>query len=199
MVSGHVFVALWPILKSPTQSYHGSSLLLQLPFVRLLLAGRVSIAVFALITGYVNTLKPIRFMRTEENDRALISIASSAFRRTGRLVLPTSVATIVAWFLAQIGAFEVSLHANQPWLRDISPKRSVSFSQAISSLAKNLATTWTTGENDYDKIQWTITFFLQAAWWTHSILLATIYVKPKYRLLIYGGLYGYFWYARNRE
>ena len=199
VVTGHIFATLWPILKSPTQSYHGSSLLLQLPFIRLVYAGRVSIAVFALIAGYVNAIKPMRFMRAEENDKALASIASSAFRRTGRLVLPTTIATVIAWFLTQIGGFEVARHANQPWLRDISPGGSPSLSEAVSSLLKNLVTTWTTGSNDYDKIQWTITFLLQAAWLTYMALLATVYVKSKYRLLIYGGLYCYFWYARNRQ
>lgn len=199
VVTGHVFGTLWPLLKAPTQSYHGSSLLLQLPFIRLIYAGRVSIAIFAIIAGYVNAIKPISFMRAQENDRALASLASSAFRRTGRLVLPTSIATVIAWLLTQIGGFEVALHANQPWLRDISPHMSTSVSEALSSLMKNLITTWTTGANDYDKIQWTITFFLQAAWWTYMLLLATIYVKSKYRLLIYGGLYCYFWYAKNRQ
>lgn len=199
VVTGHVSAALWPLLTSPTQSYHGSSLLLQLPFIRLVYAGRVSIAVFALIAGYVNAIKPITLMRAKENDRALSRIASSAFRRTGRLVLPTTVATAIAWFLTQIGGFEVALHAHQPWIRDISPQKSTSISHALRCLLKNLVTTWTTGANDYDKIQWTITFFLQAALWTYMLLVAINYVKSRYRLLIYAGLYSYFWCAMNRQ
>lgn len=199
VVTGHVLEALSPIVLAPAQSFHGSFLFMQLPFVRLLHSGRVSVAAFALIAGLVNALKPIRLMQLGERNKALSSIALSAFRRTGRLVLPTSVATIIAFFLTQIGSFEVAKHANQQWIRNISPARPKSFSQAFNSLLRNLITTWTKGDNDYDKIQWTITFFLQAAMWTYMILVATAHVTSKGRLLVYSGLYCYFWYAKNRQ
>lgn len=195
VVTGHVSNAIWPILLAPVQAKGGSPLVMQWPIIRLLFAGRVSVAIFALIAGYVNAMKPIKLMQAGETDRALSSIALSAFRRTGRLVLPTSVATFAAWFLTQLGAFEAARHAKQDWIRNISPRPSASWMQAIISLVKNLVTTWTKGANDYDKVQWTITFFLRAAMLTYMTLIATVYVKSKHRLMILGGLYCYYWCA----
>lgn len=195
VVTGHVSNAIWPKLLAPVQSKGGSALVMQWPIVRLLFAGRVSVAMFALIAGYVNAMKPIKLVRAGEIDQALSSIALSAFKRTGRLVLPTSVATFAAWFLTQLGGFEAARHAKQDWIRNISPRPSASWMHAITSLVKNLVTTWTKGANDYDKVQWTITFFLRAAMLTYMTLIATVYVKSKHRLMIMGGLYCYYWCA----
>lgn len=199
VVTGHILGAVWPILLSPVQSKGGASLLLQLPFIRVIHEGRVSVAIFALIAGYVNALKPIKLVRAGETDKALSSIALSSFKRTGRLVLPTSVATIVAWLITQMGGFEAARHAAQPWIRNISPRPSKSLMDAITSLLENLVTTWTTGANEYDKVQWTITFFLRAAMLTYMSLIATSYVQSNYRVMLYVGLYIYYWCARDRK
>lgn len=199
VVTGHILGAIWPILLSPVQSNGASPLLMQLPFIRVIHAGRVSVALFALIAGYVNSVKPITLLRAGEIDKALSSVALSSFKRTGRLVLPTSFATILAWAITQIGGFEAARHVAQPWIRNISPPPSPSWLEAIASLLKNLATTWTKGANDYDKVQWTITFFLRAAMLTYMTLIATAYVQSHYRLMLYVGLYFYYWCGGDRK
>lgn len=199
VVTGHLLSAIWPILLSPVQSAGGVPLLMQLPFIRVVHAGRVSVAIFALITGYVSSNKPIGLVRAGETDKALSSIALSAFKRTGRLVLPTSVATVVAWSITQLGGFEVARFSAQPWIRNISPHPSKSWMEAIGMLFENLVTTWTKGANEYDKVQWTITFFLRAAMLTYMTLIATAYVQSHYRLMLYAGLYLYYWCAGDRK
>ena len=199
VVTGHILSAIWPILLSPVQSNGGSPLLIQLPFIRVIHTGRVSVAIFALIAGYVNSVKPIKLVRAGETDRALSSIALSSFKRTGRLVLPTSAATVVAWLITQLGGFEAARHAAQPWIRNISPRPSVSWPEAIAALIQNLVTTWTKGANEYDKVQWTITFFLRAAMLTYMTLIATAYVQSGYRMMIYGALYIYYWCVGDRK
>jgi hypothetical protein len=195
VVTGHILGALWPMLLSPAPSTGEPPLVVQLPFIRVIHSGRVSIAIFALITGYVNSVKPIKLVRAGETDKALSSIALSSFKRTGRLVLPTSVATLLAWLTAQMGGFEAARYAAQPWIRNISPPPSKSWTEAISSLVRNLVTTWTKGANDYDKVQWTVSFFLKAAMLTYMTLIATAYVQSHYRLQLYAALYIYYWCA----
>jgi peptidoglycan/LPS O-acetylase OafA/YrhL len=195
VVTGHILGALWPTLLSPAPSTGETPLVIQLPFIRVIHSGRVSIAIFALITGYVNSVKPVKLVRAGEIDKALSSIALSSFKRTGRLVLPTSVATLLAWLTAQLGGFEAARYAAQPWIRNISPPSSKSWMEAIGSLLENMVTTWTKGANDYDKVQWTISFFLKAAMLTYMTLIATAYVQSHYRLQIYAALYIYYWCA----
>ncbi|KAL8729564.1 MAG: hypothetical protein Q9166_004644 [cf. Caloplaca sp. 2 TL-2023] len=167
--------------------------LLQLPFLRCLVMGRASVAVFALVTGYVNSLSPLKKSRAGNADAALAGIAKSAFRRFGRFIIPAIVATVISWLACQFGAYNVAHLADSSWIRDTSPAPSTSFAGAFYDLFKNLGTTWIDGYNTYDRIQWTLTYLLQGSMMTYLSLFALIYVKPRWRMLILGGMFYFKW------
>ena len=163
--------------------------LFQLPFFRCLVMGRASVAAFALLAGYVNSLKPIKLSRAGNADAALSSVAKSSFRRTGRFVAPAMIATTCSWLVCQFGGYNVAHIADSAWIRDTSPTASPSFAAAIYDLLKNLGTTWLDGFNSYDRIQWTLTYLLKGSMMTYLTLFATVYVKPKWRFFILAALY----------
>ena len=163
--------------------------LFQLPFFRCLVMGRASVAAFALLAGYVNSLKPIKLSRAGNADAALTSVAKSSFRRTGRFVAPAMIATTCSWLVCQFGGYNVAHIADSAWIRDTSPTASPSFAAAIYDLLKNLGTTWLDGFNAYDRIQWTLTYLLYGSMMTYLTLFATVYVKPKWRFFILAALY----------
>ena len=166
---------------------------LQLPFIRCLVMGRASVAAFALLAGYVNSLSALKKARAGNSDAALQGIAKSAFRRTGRFVTPAVIATTLSWLLCQFGAYRIANISSSNWIRDTSPGPSSSFAMAFYDLFKNLGTTWLNGANEYDRIQWTLTFLLKGSMMTYLTLFATVYVKPKWRMLICVGLYYFKW------
>lgn len=155
--------------------------------------GRASVAVFAIVTGYVNSLSPLKKSRAGNADAALAGVAKSAFRRTGRFVIPAIVATILSWLMCQFGAYKVAMVADSMWIRDTSPTPSASFALAFYDLFKNLGTTWIDGFNTYDRIQWTLTYLLKGSMMTYLTLFATVYVKPKWRMLIIACLFYFKW------
>jgi len=173
--------------------------LFQLPFFRCLVMGRASVAAFALLAGFVNSLKPIKLSRAGSADAALSSVAKSAFRRTGRFMIPAVIATTCSWLACQFGGYKVAHVADSGWIRDTSPAPSPSFAAAFYDLFSSLATTWLDGFNAYDKIQWTLTYLLKGSMLTYLTLVATVFVKPKWRLSICMGMYCFAWKAGDRE
>ena len=156
--------------------------------------GRASVAIFAIISGYVNALKPTKQARAGNTDGALASIAKSAYRRTGRFVLPVVIATLVSWLMCQFGAYKLARVVDSAWIRDTSPPVSSSFACAFSDLFHNLITTWTTGGNIYDPIQWTMAYLLRGSMLIYYTLFATTFVQPKYRIFIYAAMEAYYWW-----
>ena len=199
VVTAHICRSLAPHLLSPAMSEKLPPMLFQLPFLRCLVMGRASVAAFALLAGYVNSLGPIKKCRAGNMDAALSGIAKSAFRRTGRFVIPAMIATTLSWLVCQFGAYKVAKLASSNWIRDTSPDPSPSFATAFYDLFYSLGRTWLDGANKYDKIQWTLTFLLKGSMMTYMTLFATVYVKPRWRMLILCGLFYFKWKGGDGE
>ena len=155
--------------------------------------GRASVAAFAILSGYVNGLKPTRQLRAGQVDACLAGVAKSAYRRTGRLIIPAILATMLSWAACQLGAFRFSRTVDSAWIRDTSPEPSPSFPAAIGALLDALATTWTSGANPYDPIQWTLSYLLRGSMLVYLSLFATAYLQPRFRAGVYGMLLLYYW------
>ena len=199
VVTAHISRSLAPYLLSPAMSASLPPVLLQLPFLRILVMGRASVAVFAILSGYVNALKPIKQSRTGNIDAVLSGIAKSAFRRTGRFMIPAIIATTASWLVCQFGGYNLASTVDAAWIRDTSPIPSTSFAGALSDLFSNLVTTWTDGGNQYDRIQWTLCYLLRGSMLVYLTLFATAYVQPKFRVLIYSIMYLYYWKSGDGE
>lgn len=89
------------------------------------------------------------------------------------------------------------MHADSDWIRDTSPVPSSSFADAFGGLFDNLLSTWTSGRNHYDPIQWTLTYLLKGSMMTYLTLFATVYVKPRSRMLILGVLYAFMYISQD--
>lgn len=199
VVTAHISRSLAPHLLSPAMSEKLPPMLFQLPFLRCLVMGRASVAAFALLSGYVNSLSAIKKSRAGNLDAALSGIAKSAFRRTGRFMIPAVLSTTLSWLVCQFGAYKVAKMASSNWIRDTSPEPSTSFAAAFYDLFYSLGRTWLDGANKYDKIQWTLTFLLQGSMMTYLILFSTMYVKPRWRMFILCGLFYYKWKGGDGE
>lgn len=193
VVTAHICRSLAPHLLSPAMSDKLPPTLFQLPFLRCLVMGRPSVAVFALVTGFVNSLGPLKKSRTGNADAALSGVAKSTFRRFGRFMIPAIVVTTLSWVACQFGAYNIAHAANSAWIRDTSPTPSASFAGAFYDLFKSLGTTWIDGFNEYDRIQWTLTYLLQGSMMTYTTMFALVYVKPRWRMALIAGMFYFKW------
>jgi peptidoglycan/LPS O-acetylase OafA/YrhL len=74
--------------------------ILQLPIIRLFYAGRASVAIFFVISGFVLSYKPLQLLRNGEQGKVLQTLGSSVFRRSFRLWIPIIVGTFISAVLA---------------------------------------------------------------------------------------------------
>lgn len=199
VVCGHLCTALVPWLHSPAHDPKSAPHLFQLPFFRLAVGGRSAVALFLLITGYVTSIGPIGKSRAGNTDAAFNGIARSALARSGRLVLPTMIATLLTWFLANTNAYHMTKHVDSTWIRQGWHRQEPTLWMAFKSLVRAEVETWTIGWNDYDGTQWTLHLFLEGAMLVYITMFATVLVKPKARFLVYAALYAYYWQLGEGE
>lgn len=147
---------------------------------------------FLLLTGFVNALKPIKLARAGRVDTALENLASSCFRRTSRLVLPSTVATVFAWSLSEVGGYRIGSMIESGWMNNTSPVPSGSVSAAVRSLLKAIFDTWK-GKNAIDRNQWVVPVILKGSLMLYVALLALVRATPGYRMLCFGALFAYSW------
>ncbi|KIX01611.1 uncharacterized protein Z518_09337 [Rhinocladiella mackenziei CBS 650.93] len=156
--------------------------LFQRPIFRLVASGHSWVAVFFILMGFVNALKPIQLARAGQIEKALTKLASSSFSRIFRLVLPATAATIISWFICNIDLYRISSSSDAFWLKSNTPGASPSWTQALRDLLAGLKATWVFGdENPYDQPQWALVYLLQGSVMIISALTLVISMIPLWR------------------
>lgn len=193
MVASHTCLSFATYLVPPSFSETGNSILFQRPFFRLIIQGQAWVAIFVVLLGFVNALKPLQLARRGASADALAALSSGAFRRKGRLVVPAALVTVLAWLLCQFGVFQLGRRVDAYWLRATSPKPSPSFGTAIVDLVRQVAGTWMYGENAYDQPQWALLHLFRGSLYVFMTLLALVNTTPLFRLCAQLVLYAYSW------
>lgn len=179
-------------LFSPRDNEDVAPRILQWPILRIPWQGRLGVTIFAFLTGYVCALKPIKQSRNGDHLGSFTSVAKSAFRRPPRLIFPATIALIISWVMAQFGAFIVANRSDCWWCRYAAPDLAETFWQEVMRLFENFLGVWTTGYMAYDDHQWALLPLLEASMLVYILLCATMFVKFRWRLAIYLGMFLYF-------
>lgn len=158
--------------------------LFQRPIFRLVASGHSWVAVFFILLGFVNSLKPLSLARSGQPDVASSKLAASAFSRIFRLMLPATFATILSWTICQFGLYELARNSDAFWLRENSPEASSNIFAAFVDLKDALVNTWKLGANNaYDQPQWALIYLLEGSLMTILGLLMTINMTSVWRLI----------------
>lgn len=170
----------------PSDSIDAPPRFLQYPIVRLPFQGRIGVPIFAFLTGFVCAYKPLKLAYQQGNEpAALQSIARSAFRRAPRLVLPSVIATFIGFVLTSLGAYKTANRVDSFWVRYDAPAPVPTFGEEVRRFFHTLLTTWTIGENLYDRHQWAMRPLLVGAFQVYVTLAATIGMRFRYRILVH--------------
>ena len=145
-------------------------------------------ALFFILMGFVNALKPIKLSRTKQTETALSSLAVSCFRRTFRLILPATAATLISWTVCQLGMYETARNGDAYWLYTYTPMMSQSWGTAIDDLFYGLRMTWSYNDiNAYDQPQWALVYLLTGSMFVFCAMLMTINLTPGWRAFAFCG------------
>jgi hypothetical protein len=166
----------------------------QRPFLRLIVQGQSFVALFFILMGFVNSLKPLKQAQSHQYEEALMALAKSSLNRTARLVLPATAVTVIAWAACQLRLFEVARKSDAYWLQINSKPPSESMGQAVIDLfQKGILNTWTWGDNPYDQPQWALRYLLLGSMNIFLVLLITLTMQAKFRLVVLVLLYMFCW------
>ncbi|KAK6383972.1 hypothetical protein LTS17_003264 [Exophiala oligosperma] len=142
--------------------------------------------------GFVNALAPLRLARSGQADKTLSKLASSSFSRIFRLVLPATVATIISWFICNMGLYSTAGLSDAFWLNNTTPLPSANWLKAVQDLLRGLSATWAFGpENPYDQPQWALIYLLQGSFMIISALFLTATMTPTWRTATLSVLIGW--------
>ena len=150
-------------------------------------------AIFALLTGYVCALKPLKLARNGKHSDALSAIAKSAFRRPPRLILPQVIAMLIAWTICQLHGFQAASRSDSDWLRYSSPVPEQSLWWEVGRFFSNFISVWSTGDMDYDDHQWALVRFLKGSMIVFVVCSGLIYTKFRFRMVAYLAYLTYWW------
>lgn len=95
--------------------------------------------------------------------------------------------------------YSVLKHSDAEWINDQAHARIGNIGSAVSQLGYEIARTWLHGENAYDGNQWTMLPLLQESMKIYAFVVATAYVKPRFRMAAALALSAYYWCASERE
>lgn len=173
-------------------SENGPSVLWQLPFFRLCVGGRGAVAIFFLITGFVNSINPVKNARAGNTGVALTNLARSSFTRSGRLVVPTTIAMTIGFVMCQTGLLQFAYRVDSDWIRG-GGRNPDPLGIALKKLVKTCTIYWSNGGAEYDGTHWTLAFFLKGSFRVYLALLAMTLTTPRSWRLINVFLYLYSW------
>ncbi|KAI5286018.1 hypothetical protein KEM52_002183 [Ascosphaera acerosa] len=193
VVSSHLVMCFARSMIPPNTGTDQPARWYQLPFVRLLGQGNAWVAVFFVLLGYVNALKPIQCARAARAADALANLARSCFRRTGRLVFPAAAITVLCWLACQLGLWQLARRSDAFWLQETSPPPSDSWAAALADLLRELVGTWMYGANKYDQPQWALAHLFAGSMYAYLVLLATCNATGSFRLAVMVLLYFWTW------
>ncbi|OJJ79592.1 acyltransferase family protein [Aspergillus glaucus CBS 516.65] len=183
-------------LFSPRDTEDVPPRILQWPILRIPWQGRIGVTIFAFLTGYVCALKPLKQSRNGDILGSFTSIAKSAFRRPPRLILPATIAMVISWTLAQFDGYLTALRSDCWWCRYAAPKVKETLWEEVIELGRNFLSVWTNGFMAYDDHQWALLPLLLASMLIYGTLVATMFVRWRWRVGVYLGLFLYFHQSR---
>jgi hypothetical protein len=173
--------------------------LLQLPILRIPFQGRVGVPIFAFLTGFVCAYKPIKLALKNQFALSRRSIARSVFRRPPRLILPATIATLFSAVMSYLGGYRAALRCDNVWVRYDSPLKQPTVMGEVAQYFHALITTWTNRQNPYDRHQWAMRPLLIGAFQVYLVLMGTIGMRFRYRILVHLTLMAYWWQSREPD
>ena len=190
VVASHLVLCFARQLVFPCCNEFGHPRFFQRPILRLPAQGPAWVALFFILSGFVNALKPLKLARGGNTEAALSGLALNSVRRTFRLVLPAAAATFISWTMCQAGAYDIARRSDAYWINMTSPAPSPSWTDAVEDFFRGLKATWSfLSENPYDQPQWALVYLLQGSIMIIGALLATVSLSPRYRIVTLMALY----------
>jgi peptidoglycan/LPS O-acetylase OafA/YrhL len=181
----------------------------QLPILRLIYSGHVSVSLFFVISGFSISLKPLKQARNGSYGAFFDTLSSAIFRRTCRLYLPCLATLFLTFIMACCGAFDFqyALTKNWPFLSKplkipvIHPNISLQFKDFVGQVWQ-WSDPFARGSRQhipYGVQLWTIPTELCCSFVSFLALVGLAKVRPNLRIGITTAVAVYFQFRKHPE
>jgi peptidoglycan/LPS O-acetylase OafA/YrhL len=144
--------------------------IIQLPFLRLLVAGPAMVSLFFIISGYALSWSPLKALHANQGGKggaeaALLRLSSATFRRAARLFLPAIASTLLVALCITLGLYDRGhasmTPADMPGFREPEPPqwRANPWYVQLQDWVRvtwGFLKVWTPGGHSYDVHLWTL-------------------------------------------
>jgi peptidoglycan/LPS O-acetylase OafA/YrhL len=166
----------------------------QLPILRLMYSGHVSVFLFFVISGFSISLKPLKLARSGSFSAFFDAIVSATFRRTCRLYLPCFATLAITFFMVCCGAFEFSdalTKKNSPF-RNKPARIPIAYHSVLKQFRDFVSQVWTWSDPlarqkqnpSYGSQLWTIPIELRCSLLIYVALIGLAKVRPTIRMSV---------------
>ena len=167
-----------------------ASPLVQLPLVRLVLAGIPAVCIFFVISGYAISLKLLRLSHQGRAPEFLDALSSSLFRRHPRLFMPAAFVLLTTALLSFAGAFpteawspHVAIATRVPPRADSLWYQLLDWARRAWALAYPIRNTINSRDvNPYDPNLWTLPVEFGCSFLVFTLLAVTFKFRPFVRM-----------------
>lgn len=167
-----------------------SGLFIQLPIVRLALAGIPAVCVFFVISGYAISLRLLRLSHLGRPTEFADALSSSLFRRHPRLFMPAAFVMLLTALMSYMGAFPTEAWSEHVAIATRTPPRAdtlwaqlLDWGRRTSKLAYPLRDTAHSRDvNPYDPNLWTLPVEFGCSMLVFALLAATYRFRPFVRM-----------------
>lgn len=185
----HHFLLDWfPALVYGYGAREGDHWLLQLPWVRIIYAGRGMVSTFFVISGYVLSARSLKLIHSGQFDSVLDCLSSSMFRRGLRLYLPIVGSTFISMIFVYKNWYVHGLlaHHNPPFPLESLPAQFMNWVESLFIISNPFQSVdgFNLYSPPYDGHLWTIPIEFRGSVVVFVTLLALAKVKQVFRILI---------------
>jgi peptidoglycan/LPS O-acetylase OafA/YrhL len=172
--------------------------LIQLPIIRLIVAGGPMVSLFWVLSGVSLSLKPLQLARSAAWDKFFDTLFSSVFRRMLRLYLPVFVVQVGVLIATLLGMFNLAYARSKDWpFSGTNEKMHEVFDSNTEQVKDWIQAMWTfanpfrPNRPRYDVHLWTIPLEFRNSIILFATLVGFSKLKPKVRIVLTWTLWAY--------
>jgi peptidoglycan/LPS O-acetylase OafA/YrhL len=193
----HLLVSFWDFpdygcpVENGEEKHPLKRIFCQLPIMRIFYSGNAMVVVFFVISGYLDSIKPLQYIHNKQWDSLEGHLASAIFRRGPRLFLPAFCAGILITLAVWMGLYEWGLEYRLSFFDGLPPHLEQQEGiraqfRVMWESYKELFNLWNFDPMmpDYNIHMWTLPYELRSSFIRYLIILAVSRFRVAGRMLV---------------
>ena len=202
VVFRHLLVSFWEFpdrgygyVNPETGAISPDNNLIQLPILRFIYSGNSMVTIFFVLSGYVDSLKPLKMIHTKQWESLQNHFASAIFKRTQQLFLPAFIVAVSIAIAVWLGLYEWALEYRLSFFDGLPThlERHITILGQMRAMWSSFfpllnVWTWDNYQPDFNIHLWTLPFEYRASLVRYLILVSLSRLSSPRRIVVLVGI-----------